>query len=135
MSWVPKPGRCSICGAEIMLNSSHQKYCNSCAALMRTQSSREYKDREIARRVAIKRGTDPDRYSGKEHECRVKGSCIHGANDSCMYLLDTGRLRISDGFMIENGKCAAYRRKRKNRRGTPKTAQGQMIPIGKMQET
>ena len=121
MSWVPRMGKCTICGEPIMMNSSVQKYCPECGKLMRKVRYQENRGKEIARHVARKRGIDPDRYKGKEHECQVKETCTHGSHDCCMYLVDTGRLRTTDGYPIRGGRCDAYKKKKKNRKKTIRT--------------
>lgn len=60
MTFTPRPGRCEICGKEMMVNSAVHKYCKECRNLMRNSKSKEFREKEIARRIAIRRGTDPE---------------------------------------------------------------------------
>ena len=135
MVWVPKKGECSICGKEIMLMSAIQKYCPECRQIMRNISSEEGRKREIARRIAIRRGTDPDRYKGKDTECRYKTSCKYGSAKFCEYISFTGHSRLYAGYKIENGKCGAYKRGGKPRRVNLKLdTSAPVLPPGKLNE-
>lgn len=109
MTFTPRPGRCEICGKEMMVNSAVHKYCKECRNLMRNSKSKEFREKEIARRVAIRRGTDPDRYKGLDHECKVKGICVYGSHDSCMYMAIEGHSRLLAGYPIRGGKCDLFK--------------------------
>lgn len=115
MTFTKRMGRCQMCGAEMMLNSSSHKYCKECRKIAESSIAVENRKKEIARRIAIKRGTDPDRYKGLEYVCHVKQSCKWGSNDSCMWGAIHGRLRILAGYPIRGGKCDAYEKGKKDR--------------------
>lgn len=135
MVWVPKKGECSICGKEITMLSAIQKYCPECRQIMRNVTSEEGRRREIARRIAIRRGTDPDRYRGRNTECRYKRSCMYGGLKYCEYLSITGRSRLLAGYPIEDGKCGAYKRGGKPRRVNLKLdTSTPVLPPGKLNE-
>lgn len=135
MVWVPKKGECSICGKEIQLMSAIQKYCPECRQIMRNVTSEEGRRREIARRIAIRRGTDPDRYRGRNTECRYKRSCMYGGLKYCEYLSITGHSRLLAGYPIEDGKCGAYKRGGKPRRVNLKLdTSTPVLPPGKLNE-
>ena len=117
MVWIRREGECEICGEPIMMNSAAQKYCPECREMMKKLKRQENRDVEIARYVARKRGRDPNRYAGKEHECKVKGTCYYGTTKHCDYMAITGRSRLLDGYPIRGGRCDAYKReKREDRR-------------------
>ena len=125
MAWVPKEGECEICGEPIVLKSARQKYCRECREMMKKMKRQENRDVEIAMYVARKRGRDPKRYEGKEHECKVKGSCYYGTSKHCDYMAITGRSRLLAGYPIRGGKCVAYKRRhREERRKTPLPQEG-----------
>lgn len=100
MVWVPKKGECSICGKEITMLSAIQKYCPECRQIMRNIASEEGRKREIARRIAIRRGTDPDRYKGRNTECRYKRSCMYGGLKYCEYAGDDDDSLTSIGLHV-----------------------------------
>lgn len=109
MVWIPKEGECQVCGKKIILNSAVQKYCEECRKAFKGKAT-ERRKIEIAKRIAIRRGTDPDRYRGTETECAVKGSCMYGSSRFCEYMAITGRSRLLSGYPIEGGRCGAYKR-------------------------
>lgn len=123
MVWIPKEGECQVCGEKIILNSAVQKYCKSCRKFFKGKTT-EHKEIEIAKRIARKRGTNPDRYRGTETECTVKGSCYYGGSQFCEYMTITGRSRLLDGYPIEGGRCGAFEKgKRRGARvGLPESA-------------
>ena len=125
MGWIPRMGECEICGEEIMMKSARQKYCPECRTMMKKMKRRENREEEMARYVAIKRGRNPDRYKGKEHECKVKESCYYGTHKTCDYMVIEGHSRLLAGYPIRGGKCAAYKRdKRKERIRVPMPQDG-----------
>ena len=134
MVWIPKMGECEICGEPIMMNSARQKYCDDCRKMMKKVRQQENREIEIARYVAKKRGRDPNRYAGKEHNCNVKGSCVYGGQKFCEYMTATGRSRITDGYLIRGGRCDAFKRgKRKVEKQMPEPS-SPILKKGKMQE-
>lgn len=124
MVWIPKEGECQICGKKIILHSAVQKYCEDCRKIFKGKTSEKNRQIEIAKRIARKRGTDPDRYRGTETECTVKGSCYYGGGRFCEYMTITGRSRLLDGYPIEGGRCGAFKKgkHRGARVGLPETA-------------
>lgn len=110
MTWTQREGRCDICDAIMIKMSPRHKYCPECAEIMRRATSPEAKKIAAIRIQMRKRGSNPDFWAGKSHECKVKGSCIHGSHDSCMFLYDTGHSRLLAGYPIENGRCGLYKR-------------------------
>ena len=53
--------------------------------------------------------------NGHEQICKVMGSCFYGnsGKDGCAYALEMGKTRLSQGLYIVDGKCPAYKRKKK----------------------
>lgn len=113
MVWVPKMGKCCMCGKEIMLKSSVHKYCADCGNIMRKIKTPEGWEREIAKQVAIRCGMNPDEYAGKHTECRRKESCVYGGRQYCEYMAITGHSRLLAGYPIKDGKCDLYKRGRR----------------------
>ena len=110
MAWADKPGFCEICGRPIILKSSRHRRCKECAAEMKRLSRIRKRD-EIARRERERRaGTDPDWWKGKEHECKVKETCVYGTRDCCMWGQINGKSRLLAGYPIKGGRCDAYRK-------------------------
>lgn len=117
MSWIPRLGNCEICGEEVMMISASQRYCPDCRQIMKNTKGGEARKIYAAKRVARKRGTDPDRFKGEETECKHKGSCYYGSGKFCEYLTIEGHSRLFAGYPIRGGKCAAYKRgKRKKKK-------------------
>lgn len=135
MPWIAKPGECAVCGKPIILRTARQKYCESCSILVRNRRARDHqREKAKARKEAICRGTDPDRYKGLDHECRVKRRCVYGSADSCMYMSVEGHSRLLAGYPIRGGKCGAYRTG-KRRSMKPKTpVAGPVLSSGKISE-
>lgn len=135
MGFTPRMGTCKMCGKEMMVNSPCHRFCKDCAKRRRNQRSREYhRNREVPRKAAIERGTDPGRYKGLDHECKVKNKCMYGAPDCCMYMAVEGHSRLLAGYPIRGGKCGAYRTGKRKvvRQKTP--VAGPVLYSGKMSE-
>lgn len=113
MGWTPVVGECCICGKEILLTSAKSKYCPECREEQKKRASEEHRAVVKAKRIAVRRGTDPDRYKGKETECKYKGSCFYGSGKYCEYLTIEGHSRLLAGYPIRGGKCGAYKRGKK----------------------
>lgn len=109
MPWEPKMGECVTCGKPILRTSPKQKYCSECRELAKQRDRRKDKAKRKAKQVAEKRGTDPDRFVGKETECKFKDICYYGAQDYCNYIGIEGHSRIMAGYHIKDGKCDAFR--------------------------
>lgn len=103
MAFNPKWGSCSICGKPMIIRSAVQKYCEECKEIAKKQRKQEHREIVVAKRTARKRGTDPDRYAGKDTECRVKGSCMYGGEKFCEYASITGHSRLLSGYPIRGG--------------------------------
>lgn len=134
MAFTPRPGRCEICGKEMMVNSAVHKYCPECRKMVRNTKSKENRKKEVARRIAIRRGTDPDRYKGLEHECLVKEKCVYGSKDCCMYLAVEGHSRLLAGHPIRGGRCDLYKRGKKKPAKPELPKSSPVLPIGKVRE-
>lgn len=119
MSWTPKEGRCELCGRKVMLMSSSQKYCPDCRETMKKVKGGENRKILVAKRIARRRGTDPDRYAGKDTECRYKKSCYYGGDKYCEFLIIEGHSRLFAGYPIVDGKCGAYKRGRRKGKRKP----------------
>lgn len=113
MNWKPKKGKCRICGKEIMIMSAPQKYCTDCAEIAQRLSDERAIAIERAKRIAIRRGTDPEKHRGLENECKHKKSCVYGGQKFCEYMAIEGHSRLLAGYPIRGGKCGAYKRGRK----------------------
>lgn len=132
-NWTQKEGICKICGKPMMMASNVQKYCAECKDLARRQRAEENRKTAAAKKVAVSRGTDPNRYAGKETECKMKRSCMYGSDKYCEYIAITGRSRLRAGYTIRGGKCGAYKKGPK-KRGMMSLPQSPVLPPGKMGE-
>ena len=116
------------------MRSAVQKYCSECAKIMSKKKSQQYRDREIMRRRMAKKGLDFDKYVGRDHECKVKETCIYGSKHSCMYMYIEGHSRLLAGFPIEDGRCGLYQKGKKKIGGKPKLPETGSWTIGQLQE-
>lgn len=113
MAWVEKAGTCEICGKPIRLKSSRQKYCDECAEYKKKHKTTAQKKREAERMYRKRHGIYQDGSKEKEHECQVKGSCVYGSKDSCMYWEVEGHSRMLAGYRIKGGRCELYKKGKK----------------------
>lgn len=134
MSWVDKPGICEICGRQIIMKSARQKYCTECAEQMYKIYRVRNRDERNRREREYRAGKNPDWWKGKEHECKVKQSCIYGSDKYCEYLSIKGHSRILAGHPIKDGKCDLYEKGRRDRRFAVKLPEAPVLRPDKLGE-
>ena len=133
--WVEKQGTCDICGKPIIRKSSRQKYCKECAEYKKKNRTTDQKRREAELRYKRRHGIYNDGRKGEEHECMVKGSCVYGSKDSCMYWEIEGHSRILAGYRIREGKCELYKRGKKKIEKLRVPLSHPALPVNKVRET
>lgn len=108
---------CVECGKEFIRHSSLQVRCEEC---QQERIRIKNHERWLVRKEKAKRKkkTDGAVYeNGHPQVCLYMKSCYYGshAENGCSYLLETGKSRIVNGLFIEDGKCPAYKPKKKER--------------------
>ena len=108
---------CIDCGKEFLSCCDHQVRCHEC----QREHRRAY-DRERYHRTGNRRRQKNDKtktksmvVNGHVQICTHMGSCFYGQSgqEGCSYVLEHGVSRRSQGLWIVDGKCPAYRPKKR----------------------
>lgn len=114
----PKYQKCVDCGQVFLQKSPNQIRCKSCQDIRDKESWRKSRERQKKRRKEErekKKRTDCLVVNGHPQICKYLGSCFYGqeGKEGCAYALEEGVTRRSRGLWIVDGKCPAYRRKKR----------------------
>ncbi len=107
--------KCIDCGRLFEAWSDMQIRCPEC----QREHRREY-DRQRHRRTyeehKYEKATQSLVVNGHVQVCKVMHKCYYGceSRSGCSYALEEGETRRSRGLWIENGKCPAYKPKKRN---------------------
>lgn len=110
-----KLAKCIDCGREFVQMSSQQVRCEECQIKHRQQAWRDYHLRKRRKEIEQKNKTDSMVINGHVQICRHIRSCFYGQdnNEGCAYALEENKTRMSQGLFIVDGKCPAFRKKKK----------------------
>ena len=132
MAWTDKPGKCEICGKDIILKSSRHKRCKECADVM-NRIHRIRNRKEQAQREREHRAERTGERKKRETVCKMTELCMYGNRGKCEYMTVTGHSRLFAGYPIRGGKCDAYKRG-KFVGGSPGSVRPFTTPPGKILE-
>lgn len=109
------PRKCVDCGRDFMAYQKTQIRCKDCQAERMKELHREYDRRRRARGRQHEEKTASKVINGHVQVCRHLGSCFYGQDGErgCSYAIEEGQSRQSQGLYIVDGKCPAYRRKKR----------------------
>lgn len=114
----PKYQKCVDCGQVFLQKSPNQIRCRSCQDIRDKESWRKSRERQKQRKKEErekKKRTDCMVVNGHPQICTHMASCFYGnkKKEGCAYAIEEGVTRRSQGLWIVNGKCPAYRRKKR----------------------
>lgn len=108
--------KCVDCGKEFVKRSHQHMRCPDCQKKYKKNHSRNRYLKQKAERKQLYEETHHGAIiNGHEQICKVMGSCFYGnsGKDGCAYALEMGKTRLSQRLYIVDGKCPAYKRKKK----------------------
>ena len=114
----PRIRRCVDCSATFIQRSPNQVRCKFCQKIRRKKKDYEYwkrKQERMRKERKEKERTECMVINGHPQICKYMGSCFYGqeGKEGCSYAIEEGRTRLSQGLYIVDGKCPAYRKKKR----------------------
>ena len=107
------PRECIDCGREFLGWGDLQVRCPECQREHRREIDRERAKRRYVAKTPTK--TKSKVINGHVQVCTHLTTCFYGQDQEkgCSYALEEHKTRTGQGFYIVDGKCPAYRKKKK----------------------